>query len=191
MATTTSWMTPLRGHCSCGACSYTVDPRTPISTELQETLQKRWGALHESVIDHCSNCRRATSSLACAWLLFPSPWLEWTPGSSENLQTWTHGAVARTFCRICGTSFTGCARDRPIITNVTISSLCEEDLKRLPALGLTPNTHFWWLSGVGWVQEGIEAAARDKGVPLVAWKDMGTGEEDRVVFGESSGQVAK
>lgn len=131
------WKTAIHGHCACGRCRYTLDPSTTTPKATLDALKSRWnGQAYEAVYCHCTDCRRATSALLCAWLSVPVEWLHWnTPPSSSTststptsstisttttdststttaataaaLKTYTRdNGVKRTFCGECGTSFT-------------------------------------------------------------------------------------
>lgn len=154
-----TWDTPISGHCSCNRCTYTIDPNIPTARKAPFPD----GSIFKGVYDHCTDCRRATSSLACAWLIIPTEWLVWStssPSSSSSsaLKTYVKGDTERTFCGECGTSLTFFNRAKNVHVDVTIASLSEDVLARLSELGLEPAAHFRWSSGVPAVKEGVVAA---------------------------------
>jgi len=182
---TMKWTTPLRGHCFCKACEYTVDPNVALP---DDSFVKFVGKNYLSMYDHCQDCRRATSSMATAWLIVPTPYLVWSEASSKHLKTYvsSEGDVKRCFCGQCGTPFTYWQETRVKTMvdaiDITIPSLCEEDLQRLDELEMTPTaTHYWWDSGVGWYKAACLRSAEENGV--WAYKLGARGEEHRVQLG--------
>jgi hypothetical protein len=125
--------------------------------------------------------------MATAWLVVPTPYLVWSEGSSKHLKTYvsSEGDVERCFCGQCGTSFTFWRKSRAKTLDaidITIPSLCEEDLQRLDELGMAPTTtQCWWDSGVGWYKVESLRSAEENGVR--AYKQGSLKEEHRVQLG--------
>ncbi|KAA8907528.1 Mss4-like protein [Sphaerosporella brunnea] len=155
---TTLWTTPLRGHCFCNACSYTLDPTREIPAAKLDAFIKEFKNNFISFWDHCTDCRRATTSLATAYFIIPLEYLVWSEGTEQHLKTYvsSNGDVERKFCRQCGTSFTYFRHSRPGGgIDITIGSLADEDLQKLEELGMTPTKlHvFWETGGIRWYQK--------------------------------------
>ena len=168
--------TRLRGHCLCGACSYTLDPSIPIKSDsFVQTFGNNFFSCYDrpsppsrriigvDVQADCSQCRRATASLATAYFIVPTESLVWSEGSEAHLKTYlsSDGDVERRFCGDCGTPLTFYNRlraaKRTDCVDVTIASLADEDLARLEELGVAPTqTHCWWESGVEWYKRECE-----------------------------------
>ncbi|KAL7275091.1 hypothetical protein RUND412_001993 [Rhizina undulata] len=175
------WRKPLTGHCSCKASTYTLNPTLPLSPTLLQTMTTAWGQPYFTFFDRICpppiptsltntpkdrrSCRRSTTSLFTAWLILPTAWLSFSPDSPIKTYVSSSGNVHRTFCGECGTSFTYWARDRAEkvdVMDVTIASLCEDDLWNLPEIlgcsedeGRIMRDHMWWDEGIRWVQRDI------------------------------------
>lgn len=124
----------------------------------------------------CSQCRRATASLATAYFIVPTEFLVWSEGSEAHLKTYlsSDGDVERRFCGDCGTPLTFYnhlrAAKRTDCVDVTIASLADEDLARLEELGVAPTqTHCWWESGVEWYKRECLRDVKGNGVTAV-WR---------------------
>ncbi|KAF8251142.1 hypothetical protein K440DRAFT_638379 [Wilcoxina mikolae CBS 423.85] len=176
-----SWNTPLHGHCFCNGCSYTLDPSRALQTEA---FTKVFGGNIIAFHDHCTDCRRATTSLATAYFIIPTECIIWSDSSSQHLKTYvsSEGDVERQFCGQCGTALTFYQKSRAKrveCIDVTIASLSEEDLKRLDTLGLTPTgIHVWWGSGIGWYKQECLLDAKENGIR--AWSNGTVTEEFKV-----------
>ncbi|TGZ82250.1 hypothetical protein EX30DRAFT_219825 [Ascodesmis nigricans] len=181
-----TWTTPIRGHCFCNGCSYTIDPTLSIPLETKQHFKGRPGETlyFECLHDHCTSCRRASSNLSVPWLIFPPQWLSWAPGSSEHLKTFksSNGDVERQFCGTCGTSFSYFRHSRNLVIDINMATLSDRDLEKIEELGLVPKRHGSWSFGFKWWQKTFVDAAKASGEVLQAWKGSSSDPKGRVEF---------
>ena len=92
------------GGCRCGAVRYVIV-----------------GVPDQSLVCHCSDCRRSVGAHAVAWLFVRSEQFEVTGGRPKEFNS--SPGVTRTFCEKCGTTLTWVGDKQPGRVDVTVGSL--------------------------------------------------------------------
>ncbi len=116
----------MEGGCQCGAIRYALEGE-PIDT----------------VVCHCSRCRRAHGAPAVAWTMFPK---ERVRLAGDVLRRYASSPGSeRGFCPKCGTQITFEADYMPGLVDVAVGTLDDPERVR-------PSLHCWTSSGLSWAE---------------------------------------
>jgi hypothetical protein len=119
-------MNGIEGGCLCGAVRYLARGK-PLNT----------------MICHCTSCRRAAGAPVVAWVTVSKADFRFTRGKPAEFRS--SPPVRRTFCGKCGTALTYEHSDSPETIDLTT---CTQD-----APSAFPPTHHSWLEdNVAWVR---------------------------------------
>ncbi|KAF8462454.1 Mss4-like protein [Kalaharituber pfeilii] len=177
----------LHGSCYCGRNTYTL------KQQPCENYMKEFGPPPYVYYDNCADCRRLQAAPIVGWVKVPLDFFSHqthprnpaeAPESIYRLIESSPGKE-RYFCGFCGTHITyideDCRKEGWI--EIALGSLSEDSLKALPEMGLKPDMHFWWDSGIGWFKEDI------KGSKLGGWmKVRKANPQETVEEGEGAGE---
>ena len=118
----------IEGGCCCGAVRY-----------------RSAGEVTNTMVCHCTSCRRQAGSPVVAWVTVPSDSFRYTRG--HPIEFHSTPPVTRTFCGACGTPLTYQHVKRTAQIDVTTCSLDEP--ARFP-----PTHHSWLGDDIAWVRFG-------------------------------------
>ena len=121
-------MNEIEGGCFCGSVRYRAQ-----------------GKSLNTMVCHCTSCRRIAGSPVVAWITVGSEGFRFTRGKPAEFRS--SPPVRRTFCPKCGTPLTYQRDDSPETIDITTCTL--------DAPAAFPPTHHSWLEdNVGWVRFG-------------------------------------
>ena len=114
----------IEGGCFCGAVRYRI-AASPA----------------ESVICHCTSCRRASGAPAVAWTVVNRADFEWLCGSPVEFSS--SPGVMRRFCGRCGSGLTYQHVEVPATMDITTASLDDPEL-------FAPTIEVWLQEKLSW-----------------------------------------
>lgn len=116
----------LVGGCQCGQVRYSIIGEPTLSA-----------------ICHCTMCRRAHSSSAVAWAMFPSAQVEFTATLPKQYKS--SPDVERGFCDNCGTQISFTADFLPGLIDIAVGSLDDPE-------AISPQLHYWYSKHLSWTE---------------------------------------
>lgn len=116
----------IKGSCLCGAVRYEIS-----------------GALGPITFCHCSQCRKQHGSAFGAYAAVKMAEFRWTGGADEVASFRSSADVARTFCRICGSTLQFLRISRPQRFSIAVGTLDDDP-------GVRPLHHIFAGSKAPW-----------------------------------------
>ncbi|EED13688.1 DUF636 domain protein [Talaromyces stipitatus ATCC 10500] len=128
----------LKGHCLCGAVTYTIDVDKPLLTGY----------------DHCDDCQRQTGSSYSLVAVVPKSALQINGPTKSWAGKGSSGkAVHRIFCSECGSPIAHDPDSAPEIIAIKAGTLDSEIKKTLQ-----PDTEIWTVGKLPFVKESLPNA---------------------------------